>query len=196
MESWKERIDQYVDRKGPDECWEWKGHRGSNGYGVAYCQGLQMRAHRVAYMLAKGDIPEGLIILHKCDNPPCCNPAHLRLGTFLDNAEDAINKGRLRFKLSKPPSKTPGQIRREFKERIRADLATKDASAWLTTGQAAVLASVSAQTIINWIDSGRIPARRIGAGPRKLDRQEFIRYLEGNGVSVQDPATTQDTLSA
>lgn len=192
MESWKTRIDQYVARKGADDCWEWKGPKNSGGYGIAYCQGIHLAAHRVAYMLAKGDIPEGLIILHSCDNPPCCNPAHLRLGTFLDNSEDAINKGRWLLKQPKPPRKTPGEIRREFKERIRAEIAAKAASAWLTTGQAAQIASVCPQTIINWIEAGRLTARRIGVGPRKLERQEFMRFLESNGISVQaQPASLE-----
>lgn len=53
-----------------------------------------VRAHRLAFQLVKGPIPEGLSILHSCDNPPCCNPAHLTAGTTKENVQDAISKGR------------------------------------------------------------------------------------------------------
>jgi hypothetical protein len=52
------------------------------------------RAHRVAYMLVKGPIPPGKLIMHSCDNPPCCNPDHLSVGTIADNAHDMKSKGR------------------------------------------------------------------------------------------------------
>lgn len=62
-----------------------------------------MLSHRVAWTLANGNIPDGLDVLHKCDNPPCCNPSHLFIGTARDNARDAISKGR--YKLPKASQK-------------------------------------------------------------------------------------------
>jgi hypothetical protein len=55
-----------------------------------------MQAHRVAYLLSSGDIPPGINILHRCDNPPCCNPSHLFAGTQKENIGDCVTKGRLR----------------------------------------------------------------------------------------------------
>lgn len=75
-------------------CWEVQGFRHKEGYGAMYYRGKQYRSHKLMYMLAVGQIPEGLCVLHKCDNPPCCNPDHLWLGTRGDNIRDAASKGR------------------------------------------------------------------------------------------------------
>lgn len=85
-----------VDRRGPDECWEWTGYRLRLGYGRLTYHGRTTAAHRLAYAFAHGPIPEGLFICHRCDNPPCCNPAHLFLGTVADNNADMRAKGRHR----------------------------------------------------------------------------------------------------
>ena len=78
-----------------DCCWEWQGARFTTGYGLIW-QGNKARgAHRIAYILTCGPIPQGVFILHTCDHPPCVNPAHLRLGTPADNHLDAQTKGRL-----------------------------------------------------------------------------------------------------
>lgn len=82
-----------VKQGAPDECWEWQGRRNDDGYGQIRL-GNTYRAHRIAYKLAYGSIPDSLWVLHRCDNPPCCNPAHLFLGTVLDNNRDAAAKGR------------------------------------------------------------------------------------------------------
>lgn len=85
---------QNVRREGPDQCWPWLLSCKPQGYGIAHYQGKQWIAHRLAYSLAVGSIPAGLIIMHTCDNPPCCNPRHLRPGTVGDNNHDSISKGR------------------------------------------------------------------------------------------------------
>lgn len=71
-------------------CWEWTAFRLSNGYGLLHT-GL---AHRFSWKIANGEIPKGLFVLHKCDNRSCVNPAHLFLGTQLDNMRDMHSKGR------------------------------------------------------------------------------------------------------
>ncbi len=78
-------------KRGP-ECWEWQAGC-SNGYGKLRFKGLSYRAHRVSYAMGH-EIPEGLCVLHTCDNPPCVRPSHLFLGTQADNAADRVNKGR------------------------------------------------------------------------------------------------------
>ncbi len=82
----------------PDKCWEWQYFRNENNYGQSHKDGRNMLTHRIAWELTYGEIPDGLWVLHKCDNPPCCNPAHLFLGTHQDNMQDMATKGR-----SNPP---------------------------------------------------------------------------------------------
>lgn len=80
-------------RRGPDECWPWRKHL-CKGYGQ-FCAGkTQYLAHRVAYQIAYGDLQEHLLVLHTCDVPACCNPAHLFQGTHLDNVADCFSKHR------------------------------------------------------------------------------------------------------
>jgi hypothetical protein len=88
-----ERLWCRVDRGNPDACWEWGGYRQRNGvgYGVMMWKGRQLLVHRVAFFLAYGHWPN--ICRHRCDNPPCCNPAHLLDGTRKDNVRDAVQRG-------------------------------------------------------------------------------------------------------
>lgn len=94
----KDRFWAKVDIRGPDECWPWKSAEGTNTYGTIGGEGGRkagsLKTHRVAYELSKGPIPEGLWVLHSCDNRPCCNPKHLRAGTQKDNHDDMDKRGR------------------------------------------------------------------------------------------------------
>jgi len=76
-------------------CWEFIGGRTGAGYGaISLSHTKQRSAHVLSYELTKGPIPYGLIVCHSCDNKICCNPAHLFLGTYQDNKDDEITKGR------------------------------------------------------------------------------------------------------
>lgn len=75
-------------------CWVWTGNKDHNGYGYMKVDGKQKIASRLSYVLHKGDIPEGMNVLHRCDNPICVNPEHLFTGTQKDNLADMDKKGR------------------------------------------------------------------------------------------------------
>lgn len=79
---------------GATGCWLWTGARNHNGYGIMNYGRKALRAHRVSYQVAKGEIPDGIQVCHSCDTPRCVNPDHLWLGTNKDNALDATSKGR------------------------------------------------------------------------------------------------------
>lgn len=77
-----------------ESCWNWKASKDRYGYGQLTCQGKHRMAHHVAYELTKGAIPDGLCVLHHCDNPSCVNPEHLYLGTHRHNTQDMMQRGR------------------------------------------------------------------------------------------------------
>lgn len=109
-----ERFWSRVEKGDPDSCWAWRGSRNTDGYGFFSVapsrmgelpfsvpgsdrprvgRGVSLGAHRVAVALTTGSWPD-LHVLHVCDNPPCCNPRHLRLGTHVENMRDRQRKGR------------------------------------------------------------------------------------------------------
>lgn len=132
----EERFWSHVVRGTPNECWEWQASFGSTGYGAFpnRTKGVPAKAHRAAWYFTHGPIPDGLWVLHHCDNPPCVNPAHLYLGTVAENARDRVERGRGRAPGSpgelNPHSKLTwadvGEIRRLAATRMkRIDIAAR-----------------------------------------------------------------------
>lgn len=91
-------TERFWDHMMPDTisgCWVWSGFREAQGYGrLSFTRGRRVQAHRLAWELTNGPIPGGMEVCHRCDNPPCCNPEHLWLGTTRDNQHDKIAKNR------------------------------------------------------------------------------------------------------
>lgn len=162
-----------VDKTG--ECWVWRGYTSipspgmSKGYGLVYVPrhlGNYVRAHRAAWRLCRGPIPDGLFVLHHCDNPPCVNPDHLFLGTHADNAKDRTMKGRSRGPRGELSGRTSLTVADVLA--IRGRLASGESQS-----SVAASFSVSASCIAGigrrqrWVD---VPSQ-VCAGPAEVSRE-------------------------
>lgn len=83
-----------VERKTENDCWLWTRGKNSSGYGTFIMGGVSGLAHRWAYLFTNGEIPNGMVVRHTCDNRLCCNPFHLIIGTVADNNADCVRRGR------------------------------------------------------------------------------------------------------
>lgn len=93
----EERFWSKVDKKGPDECWPWMAasrNKNKDAYGAFWMDGRHQPANRIALILSGVEVPPGMESCHRCDNPPCCNPSHLFVGTRQDNNADKVSKKR------------------------------------------------------------------------------------------------------
>ena len=115
----RERFFKKVRVKGQEDCWIWTGAHNKYGYGRFNYYGKIINAHTASYLINKGEVSPELHVLHQCDNPPCVNPAHLFLGTNLDNIKDKCSKNRQKSgektRASKLTSHEVRSIRAEYR---------------------------------------------------------------------------------
>jgi len=122
----EERFWHFVEKLGPDDCWNWKGNCDKDGYGSIRTPTTQLRAHRVSYQINNPDKSiDGLVVRHTCHNPSCVNPTHLLRGTNQDNVDDKMRAGRC------PISESHGNTKfsNEIVEQVRASSGTNVAIA-------------------------------------------------------------------
>jgi hypothetical protein len=105
----------------PDECWEWQAGKDKFGYGDFGVHSRHRIASRVAYEITNGPLPDRICVLHKCDNPPCCNPRHLFPGTRADNIRDMESKGR-----AKHPKGESFSVSKLTEDQVRYIRSSKD----------------------------------------------------------------------
>ncbi len=103
INSFWSKVDIRQEKK---SCWNWNGAKKRTGYGNVRIDKKYKLAHRVAFELSTCSIPNGMIVCHVCDNPSCCNPSHLMLGTAKSNASDMLIKNRAK----KPESAARGSV--------------------------------------------------------------------------------------
>ena len=157
-----DRFWSCVDYGDPDECWPWMARRTRKGYGSFQVDGRPHGAHRIAVFIATGEWAGKLLVLHSCDRPPCCNPAHLRIGTEKDNAADRI--------LRPKPHATHGVKLSERAETLRVARARLN----LSQRDIAQLVGVS-QPNVSLVESGQTSPRA----------DKIARYAEAYGVPVE-----------
>lgn len=109
----EDRIKEFaakVDKADHDSCWEWKAGKAGNGYGQFWNGHAMIGAHRCSWQFFFGDIPEGKMVLHKCNNRGCVNPYHLYIGDQGDNNRDTVNSGHVGGPLRKLDKKDVEEI--------------------------------------------------------------------------------------
>lgn len=126
-----------------DSCWEWQAYCMPNGYGSLSVNRRPITAHRFAWELANGPIPDGMCVLHRCDNRRCARASHLFLGTYADNSADMIAKGRERHRTPHGEDSPHAIVTEEQVRRIRERIASGETQAHLAREHGVTISAVN-----------------------------------------------------
>lgn len=126
-----------IDKSG--DCWEWTGRKNKSGYGLTGVKVGTELAHRAYWLLVVGEIPEGMCLLHSCDNKKCVNPSHLKIGTHAENMAEARERERMRP--ARGDRNGRAKISYEIAEEIRKDTVSSNVSLAKRYGVSDVLIS-------------------------------------------------------
>lgn len=147
----KDRFWNKVDVSSLDVCWNWKASKVFGGYGRMGIDSHLYLAHRISWEIQNGNIPEGMMVLHKCDNPACCNPTHLFLGTQETNIRDMVSKNRQvngeGVRRSKLSSKSVIKIR----ALLKLGKSTTELGKLFNVNRATI-SKVGSRKLWNWVD--------------------------------------------
>lgn len=141
-----------VDEAPVDMCWEWIAAIGKTStYPRFKLNNYLTTAHRAAWILSYGAIPSGLVVRHKCDNPRCCNPQHLELGTHADNVRDMITRGRRKVSSAKGTRNSKAKLNDDLVREIRSIYTSGNASTIKLARNYGVSQSLISQIVLHRI---------------------------------------------
>lgn len=172
----KERFWPRVKKGAPEDCWIWQGAIVKDGYGTFTLNHTPIRAHRIAWILAYGAIPDGLYVCHNCpngDNPACVNPAHLWLGSALENAQDCIQKGR-----------KPQSWNTKLNEKLRQHIVTLHHTGLYTQKEMGDLVGLRQSTIGRVLERAGLTQKQARIRLTTIEREEICRLYK-RSVSSQ-----------
>jgi len=196
-----ERFFSKVDKQ-PDGCWLWTGNTNDRGYGQFFIQGKgyadtgSFLTHRLSFMIANPEIilETKDVLCHKCDNPPCCNPDHLFVGTYMDNVRDSIEKGRhTGAKLTEAKVR---ELYKDYDDGFRPkDLASKY-GIHLTSIRNVLSGRVWPELYEKWIQNGGGRRVKEDKGPRKqmLILIPEVDFWQLKQIAAQERMTQQDLV--
>lgn len=178
------RFEARVDRSaGPDACHPWTGARTKKGHGqVGVCRG-RAQTHRVAYVVSHGFIPAGLVVRHRCDNPPCCNPAHLQLGTVRDNVRDAVERGQHATGERHGSAKLTEADVNDMRRRARQGVTGRELAREYGVARSVVHDAVTGR---RWKSASEPPVKPRRACPRRWTPAEDAVVFEGSPAEVAE----------
>lgn len=188
-----QRFWSKVDIRSESECWLWKASETNKGYGQFRYKGIVDKAHRVAYILNNGDIPDGMWVLHTCDNRLCCNPRHLRLGDPQDNVSESVSKERASHAVADTGSELrspfqftiePGPYERQaFKWERRADMRLRNSDTVVFGGYGLKLCVRDGSLSVEYQRTADLKVMLFNRGVHKI--KTIICYTHGGFVTLE-----------